>query len=228
MSITPMNVLGPGVRKREVHASRPAFDVNRIRQDFPILNQRIHGEPLSYLDNAATTQKPRAVLEALQHYYACDNANVHRAVHLLSERATEAYEAARIKVQKFIGANCLREVIFTRGCTEAINLVANSYGRRHVGPGDEVVVTTMEHHSNIVPWQLLCQEKGARLRVVPITDAGELRLEELERLLTDRVKMLALAHVSNALGTINPVKDIIDLAHSRRIPVLLDGAQAVA
>jgi len=204
----------------------PALDVGRVREEFPILGQKIHGKPLVYLDNAATTQKPQAVLDRLRHYYEAENANIHRAVHLLGERATEAYEAARIKVQKFLGAACLREVIFTRGCTEAINLVAHSYGRKHVGAGDEVVITWMEHHSNIVPWQLLCQEKGAHLRVVPITDAGELRLEELDRLLTPRVKLLALCHVSNSLGTLNPVKEIIARAHRRGIPVLVDGAQA--
>jgi cysteine desulfurase/selenocysteine lyase len=203
------------------------LDVERLRRDFPILHQKVHGKPFVYLDNAATSQKSRAVLDTVRRYYEHDNANVHRAVHALSERATEAYEAARLKVQRFLGANCLREIVFTRSCTEAINLVANSYGRKHVGPGDEVLVTWMEHHSNIVPWQLLCQEKGARLHVVPINDSGELLLDELERLLTPRTKLLALAHVSNALGTINPVKEIIDLAHRRGVAVLLDGAQAV-
>jgi cysteine desulfurase/selenocysteine lyase len=200
--------------------------VARVRQDFPILTQKIHGKPLVYLDNAATTQKPRAVLERLRRYYEEENANIHRAVHWLGERATEAYEAARVVVQKFLGASCLREVVFTKGCTEAINLVASSFGRQKVGPGDEVLVTWMEHHSNIVPWQLLCQEKGAHLRVVPITDAGELRLDELDRLLTPRVKILSLCHVSNSLGTINPVKEIIAHAHRRGIVVLVDGAQA--
>ncbi len=222
-----MSVLPPAVTLPTPQATSAALDVERLRRDFPILAEQVHGKPLVYLDNSATAQKPCAVLDAVRRYYEHDNANVHRAVHVLSERATEDYEAARVKVQKFLGANCLREVIFTRGCTEAINLVASTFGRKHVGPGDEVVVTAMEHHSNIVPWQMLCQEKGARLRVVPINDTGELRLEELERLLTPRVKMLALVHVSNALGTINPVKDIIDVAHSRGIPVLVDGAQAV-
>jgi cysteine desulfurase / selenocysteine lyase len=205
----------------------PPLGLGRVREDFPILGQKVHGKPLVYLDNAATTQKPQPVLDRLRHFYETENANVHRAVHLLSERATEAYEAARIKVQKFLGAPCLREVIFTKGCTEAINLVAHSFGRKHVAAGDEVLVTWMEHHSNIVPWQLLCQDTGAHLRVVPITDAGELRLDELERLLTPRVKMLALCHVSNALGTVNPVKEIIALAHRRGIPVLVDGAQGI-
>jgi cysteine desulfurase/selenocysteine lyase len=204
----------------------PALDGWRIREDFPILGTRIHGKPLVYLDNAATTQKPQTVLDRLNQFYTSENANIHRAVHLLAERATEAYDAARVKVQKFLGANCLREIIFTKGCTEAINLVAHSYGRKRVEAGDEVLVTWMEHHSNIVPWQLLCQEKGAHLRVVPINDAGELRLEELDRLLTPRVKILAICHVSNSLGTINPVKEIIALAHRHGIPVLVDGAQS--
>jgi cysteine desulfurase/selenocysteine lyase len=210
-------------------ASRPAgprLDVARLRQDFPILRQKVHGKPLVYLDNAATSQKPRLVLETLRRYYEADNANVHRAVHVLAERATEAYEEARLKAQRFVGASCLREIIFTKGCTEGINLVAQSFGRSRVKAGDEVLVTWMEHHSNIVPWQLLCQEKGARLRVVPINDAGELDLDELDRLLTSQTRLLAIAHVSNALGTINPIKEIVALAHQRGVPVLVDGAQA--
>jgi cysteine desulfurase / selenocysteine lyase len=203
------------------------FDARRLREDFPILHQTVHGKPLVYLDNAATSQKPRLVLDELRHYYEHDNANVHRGVHTLSERATEAYEAARLKVQHFLHAPCLRDIIFTKGCTEAINLVAHSFGRKHVQPGDEILITWMEHHSNIVPWQLLCQERGAQLRVVPINDAGELRLDELDRLLSPRTRLLALAHVSNALGTINPVKDIITRAHKLGCAVLVDGAQAV-
>jgi cysteine desulfurase/selenocysteine lyase len=212
----------------ELHA-RPAqaLDVERLREDFPILREPIHGKPLIYFDNAATTQKPQAVLDCLRYYWEHDNANVHRGVHLLSERATEAYEAARLKVQKFINAPCLREVIFTKGCTEAINLVASSFGRRHLQPGDEVLISEMEHHSNIVPWQMICQERGARVRAVPVTDAGELRMDELARLLSPRTKIVAIAHVSNSLGTINPVKKIIEHAHALGIPVLLDGAQAV-
>jgi cysteine desulfurase/selenocysteine lyase len=206
---------------------QPRFDVERVREDFPILERQVHGKPLAYLDNAATAQKPRIVLDTLRTYYETYNANVHRGVHQLSEQATEAYEAARIKAQKFLGAHCLREVIFTKGCTEAINLVASSFGRLRVREGDEILITWMEHHSNIVPWQLLCQERKAHLRVVPITGAGELRLDELERLLTPRTKLLALAHVSNSLGTVNPVKEIIALAHGRKVPVLVDGAQAV-
>jgi cysteine desulfurase/selenocysteine lyase len=204
------------------------FDPYALRDEFPILRQMVHGKPLVYLDNAATTQKPRAVLDVLRRYFEEDNSNVHRGVHTLSERATRAYEEARVKVQRFLGAREAREVLFVRGTTEAINLVAQSYGRVHVGAGDEVLITHMEHHSNIVPWQLLCEEKGATLRVVPITDTGELILEEFERLLGPRTKLVAVVHVSNTLGTVNPVKQIIALAHCRGVPVLLDGAQAVA
>ena len=188
------------------------LDVKRLREDFPILHTTARGRPLVYLDNAATTQKPRAVIDAMVRYYERDNANVHRGVHELSERATLAYEAARAKVRRLLNAREDREIVFVRGTTEAINLVAQSFGRSRVGPGDEVLVTGMEHHSNIVPWQLLCQERGARLRVLPIDDAGE----------------LALVHVSNALGTVNPVRDIVAAAHARGVPVLVDGAQAVA
>jgi cysteine desulfurase / selenocysteine lyase len=208
-------------------AGRP-LDVERVRQDFPILHQKIHGKPLIYLDNAASTQKPRLVLDELRHYYENDHANVHRGVHVLSERATEAYEQARLKVQRFLHAPCLRDIIFTKGCTEAINLVASSFGRKYVQPGDEIVITWMEHHSNIVPWQLLSQERGARLHVVPITDTGELRLDELNRLLSPRTRILSLVHVSNALGTVNPIKAIIAAAHQLGIAVLVDGAQAIS
>ena len=211
-------------------STRPltAFDVQRVRRDFPILNQKIHGKPLVYLDNAATTQKPQAVIDAMVRSYAEDNANIHRGVHLLSERATQAYELAREKVQHFLNAAHSREIIFVRGTTEAINLVAATYGRAHVGKGDEVLITEMEHHSNIVPWQLLCEEKGAHLKVLPITDEGELRIDLLDGLLTDRTKIVAVNHVSNSLGTINPIKTIVEKAHQRGIPVLVDGAQAVA
>ncbi|MBI2817774.1 MAG: cysteine desulfurase [Acidobacteria bacterium] len=202
------------------------FDVDRIRLDFPILNQQVHGKPLVYLDNAATSQKPRAVLEALRRFYIADCANVHRAVHLLSERATTAYEGARKKIQKFLGAADEREIIFVRGTTEAINLVAHSFGKKFINAGDEIVITTMEHHSNIVPWQILCEDKKAVLKVAPINDAGELIVPELEKLLSPRTKLLSMPHVSNALGTINPVREIIAMAHSRNIPVLLDGAQS--
>jgi cysteine desulfurase/selenocysteine lyase len=204
------------------------FDVHRVRKDFPILHQLVHGKPLVYFDNAASTQKPRQVIEALRDYYERDHANVHRGVHELSERATKAFEEARIKVQKFLGAGCLREIIFTRGTTEAVNLVAHTFGRINVHPGDEIVLTAMEHHSNIVPWQMVCQEKQANLRVVPVTEEGELRMDEFERLLGPLTKLVAVTHVSNALGTINPLKEIIALAHLRGIPVFVDGAQAVA
>jgi len=203
-----------------------ALDMARIREDFPILKQRVHGRPLVYLDNAATTQKPQAVIDALSRYYMTDNSNVHRGLHQLSERATEAYEGARRKVQRFINAADVREIIFVRGSTEGINLVAQSYGRANLRAGDEILITAMEHHSNIVPWQLICAEKGARLRVAPINDDGELLVEEYERLLTARTKLVAVAHVSNALGTVNPIRRLIELAHRQNIAVLVDGAQA--
>ncbi len=209
-------------------ALRQAFDVEKVRRDFPILNQRIHGKALVYLDNAATTQKPQAVIDAMVRSYAEDNANIHRGVHLLSERATRAYEEARGKIQKFLNARESREIIFVRGTTEAINLVAQTFGRVNIGKGDEVLITEMEHHSNIVPWQLVCEEKGAQLKVVPITDEGELRMDLFDGLLTDRTKIVAVAHVSNSLGTVNPIAAIVEKAHARGIPVLVDGAQAVA
>jgi cysteine desulfurase/selenocysteine lyase len=202
------------------------FDVARVRADFPILTERVHGKPLVYFDNAATSQKPRAVIDAEQHFYQSLCSNVHRGVHDLSERATQAYEATRVKLQRFLNAAESREVIFVRGTTEAINLVASTYGRKNVGAGDEVLISGMEHHSNIVPWQMLCEEKGAGLRVAPISDRGELILEEFEKLLGPRTKLVAVTHVSNVLGTINPVREIIAMAHRRNIPVLLDGAQA--
>jgi len=204
------------------------FDVQQARRDFPILSQKIHGKPLVYLDNAATTQKPQAVIDAMVRSYAEDNANIHRGVHLLSERATQAYELAREKAQRFLNAASSREIVFVRGTTEAINLVAQTYGRTHVRQGDEVLITEMEHHSNIVPWQLLCEEKGAQLKVLPITDEGELRMDLLDGLLTGRTKIVAVNHVSNSLGTINPIKTIVERAHTRGVPVLVDGAQAVA
>ena len=202
------------------------FDVARVRAEFPILTERVHGKPLVYFDNAATSQKPRAVIDAEQHFYQSLCSNVHRGVHDLSERATQAYEATRVKLQRFLNAAESREVIFVRGTTEAINLVASTYGRKNVAPGDEVLISGMEHHSNIVPWQMLCEEKSARLRVAPISDRGELILEEFEKLLGPRTKLVAVTHVSNVLGTINPVREIIAMAHRRNIPVLLDGAQA--
>jgi cysteine desulfurase/selenocysteine lyase len=204
----------------------PAFDAQNIRRDFPVLNQKVHGKPLVYLDNAATTQKPLAVIEAIANYYRHDNSNIHRGVHTLSERATEAYEKVRVAAQKFLNAADSKEIIFVRGTTEAINLVAQTYGRKNVGSGDEVLITALEHHSNIVPWQLLCEEKGARLRVAPINDRGELLLDEFEKLLGARTKIVAVGHLSNALGTINPIREIVRMAHARNIPVLVDGAQA--
>lgn len=211
----------------EIHAPR-AFDVQKVRKDFPVLNQKVHSKPLVYLDNAATTQKPLAVMEAIENYYRHDNSNIHRGVHALSERATEAYEAVRVAAQKFLNAADSKEIIFVRGTTEGINLVAQSYGRKNVGAGHEVLITAMEHHSNIVPWQLLCEEKGAKLKVAPINDRGELILEDFEKLLGPKTKIVAVGHLSNALGTINPVREIVRMAHARGIPVLVDGAQAVA
>jgi cysteine desulfurase/selenocysteine lyase len=204
-----------------------AFDVESVRADFPILEQTVHGKPLVYLDNAATSQKPRAVIDAISHYYEGTNANIHRAVHHLSEQATGEYEAARIIAQKFINAASPTEIIFVRGTTEGINLVAQTFGRANIHAGDEVVVTDMEHHSDIVPWQLLCEDRSAKLRVVPINDRGELILEEYDKLLGPKTKLVCVTHVSNALGTVNPVREIIATAHSRGIPVLVDGAQAV-
>jgi cysteine desulfurase/selenocysteine lyase len=203
-----------------------AFDVQKVRKDFPVLDQKVHGKHLVYLDNAATTQKPLAVMEAIESYYLHDNSNIHRGVHALSERATEAYEAVRVAAQKFLNAADSKEIIFVRGTTEGINLVAQTYGRKNVGPGDEVVITAMEHHSNIVPWQLLCEEKGAKLRVAPINERGELLLEEFEKLLGPKTKIVAVGHLSNALGTINPVREIVRMAHAHGIPVVVDGAQA--
>jgi len=204
------------------------LDVARIREDFPILQTKVHGKPLVYLDNAATTQKPRQVIEALVRYHSSQNSNVHRGVHYLSQVASEAYEGARAKIGRFINAASIREIVFVRGATEAINLVASTYGRRYVREGDEILISAMEHHSNIVPWQLLCSEKGARLRVIPMNDEGELLLEEYAALLTERTRLVGVVHMSNALGTINPVKKMIEIAHQRGIPVLVDAAQSIA
>ena len=202
------------------------FDVDRIRQDFPALNQTVHGQPLAYLDNAASAQRPAAVIDAISTYYAKDHANVHRGVHTLSQRATDAYEAARQKVQQFINAASTREIVFTSGTTDSINLLAYAL-EDGIKSGDEIVLSRMEHHSNIVPWQLLCERTGAVLKVVPINEHGELELEAYLSLIRPRTCLVALAHVSNALGTINPVADIITAAHEHNVPVLLDGAQAV-
>ena len=204
-----------------------SLDVTKIRQDFPILAQTVHGKPLVYLDNAASAQKPKAVLDALRQVYERDYANVHRGVHSLSQRATDLFEGAREKVRAFINAHDAKEIIFVRGTTEAINLVAQSYGRSKLGPGDEILITAMEHHSNIVPWQILCQQTGAVLKIAPINLAGELIMEDFEALLSDKTRLVSVAHMSNALGSINPVKRIIELAHAQGISVLVDGAQAI-
>jgi cysteine desulfurase/selenocysteine lyase len=204
-----------------------AIDAGRIRRDFPALHQKVYGKPLVYLDNAATTQKPQSVIDALVGFYSRDCANIHRGVHLLSERATRAYEDTRAKVRHFIHAADEKEIIFVRGATEGINLVAQSFARPRVGAGDEILISAMEHHSNIVPWQILCEGTGAHLRIIPMNQRGELLMGEYEKLLGPRTRLVAVAHVSNALGTINPVQRIIEQAHRRNIPVLLDGAQAV-
>ncbi|HLE33320.1 MAG TPA: cysteine desulfurase [Bacteroidota bacterium] len=203
-------------------------DLPGLRRDFPALGQSVKGKPLVYLDNAATTQKPIQVIEAVSRYYRMDNANIHRGVHELSERATAAYESVREKVKRFINAAETREIVFVRGTTEGINLVAQTFGRSKVRQGDEVLISGLEHHSNIVPWQMLCGEKGASLKVAPINDAGEIIQDEFEKLLTKRTRIVAVGHVSNALGTVNPIKAMIAAAHSRGIPVLIDGAQAMA
>ena len=208
-------------------SSNAELDVQAIRAEFPILGLTVRGKPLVYLDNAATSQKPRFVLDAITRYYEEENANIHRGVHYLSERATTDYENVRARAQRFLNAAKSSEIIFVRGTTEGINLVAQTYGRTQVGPGDEVLITAMEHHSNIVPWQMLCAEKGAKLRVAPINDRGELRVDEFENLLGPRTKIAAFTHVSNALGSVNPVRRLTQMAHRRHIPVLIDGAQAV-
>ncbi|HHM04395.1 MAG TPA: cysteine desulfurase [Gammaproteobacteria bacterium] len=203
------------------------YDVTRLREDFPILHQSVHGQPLVYLDNGATTQKPVAVIEAMAEYYRKDNANIHRGVHTLSQRATDAFEDAREKVRRFINAESDKEIIFVRSATEAINLVAQSYARPRLQAGDEILITEMEHHANIVPWQMVCEQTGARLQVVPINDKGELVLDDFHRLLSPRTRLVAVVQVSNSLGTVNPVAEIIEAAHAMAVPVLVDGAQAV-
>ena len=209
-------------------AELPAFDIDAVRADFPILQETIHGKPLVYMDNAATTQKPVQVITAVDEYYRHYNSNIHRGVHTLSEKATAAYEGARKKIQTFINAASTKEIIFTRGTTESINLVTQSYGRSTLKPGDEIIISEMEHHSNIVPWQLLCEQTGAVLKIIPINDDGELIMEEYGKLLNAKTRIVAIVHISNALGTINPVKKIIDMAHAHNAVVLVDGAQAVA
>jgi cysteine desulfurase/selenocysteine lyase len=207
-------------------ATSAPFDVARVRADFPILRRKVRGKPLVYLDNAATTQKPQAVLDALTHYYTDINANVHRGVHELSGLATDAYEGAREKIRAFFNARSVQEIVYTRNATESINLVAYAFVRPALAAGDEVLITAMEHHSNIVPWQLVCEERGARLRVAPIDDRGALILDELDRLIGPQTKIVSVAHMSNALGTINPVAEIVAMAHARGVPVLIDGSQA--
>jgi len=202
------------------------YDVQRVREDFPILHRPVHGKRLVYLDNANTTQKPQAVLDAIHTYYATQNANIHRASHWLGEQATQAYEGARRTVATFLHARQPEEIVFTRNATESINLVAQTFGRANIGPGDEVLVSAMEHHANIVPWQMICAEKGATLKVIPITDSGELRMDEYARLLSPRTKIVGIVHMSNALGTVNPIKSMIDMAHAQGIPVLVDAAQS--
>lgn len=203
-----------------------AFDVQAVRRDFPVLHQTIHGHPLAYLDNAASSQRPQSVIDAVRHYEEHDHANVHRGVHTLSQRATDAYEGAREKLRSFINAESTEEIVFVRGTTEAINLVAQSYGRSQLQAGDEILISTMEHHSNIVPWQLLAEQTGVRLKVIPINQRGELEFDTVDELLGGRTRLLSIVHISNALGTINPVKTLIGKAHARGIPVLLDAAQA--
>ncbi len=206
--------------------ARRGLDAERLRRDFPILERLVNGRPLVYLDNAATAQKPAAVIDAVKHYYETSNANIHRGVHTLSVEATEAYERARVKVQRFLGARRPEEIVFVRSATEAINLVAQAWARPKLARGDEILISHLEHHSNIVPWQLVCGETGAVLRVAPIDDRGGLRLDEFERLLGPRTRIVAIAHVSNALGTVNPVREIVESAHRQGVPVLVDGAQA--
>jgi cysteine desulfurase/selenocysteine lyase len=212
--------------KTTVLSKTAIYDVERVRAEFPILQERIHGKPLIYLDNANTTQKPRRVLEAIQRFYTQQNANIHRATHLLSERATAAYDEAREKVRRFLNARTFEEIVFVRNATEGVNLIAQTFGRRFVGEGDEILISAMEHHANIVPWQMLCEEKGAKLRVIPITAEGDLVLEDAEKLIGPRTKLVGIVHMSNVIGTINPVEELIRIAHAKGVPVLVDGAQS--
>jgi cysteine desulfurase/selenocysteine lyase len=227
VAIAPSYEFRPEVVPNLPSAPRP-FDANAVKADFPILQERVHGRPLVWLDNAATTQKPQAVIDRLTHFYAHENSNVHRAAHSLAARATDAYEAARDKVSRFLKAPSAKEIVWVRGTTEAINLVAQSWGRRNVGQGDEIVITWLEHHANIVPWQQLAAEKGARLRVAPVNDRGEVVLEEYEKLLGPRTRIVSFTHVSNALGTITPAREMVAMAHRHGARVLVDGAQAVS
>ncbi len=219
---------GPAAVPQASASAHPPFDVNAVRRDFPILQERVNGRPLVWFDNAATTQKPQAVIARLSHFYEHENSNIHRAAHELAARATDAYECARETVRRFIGASSTEEIVFVRGTTEAINLVAKSWGAKHVGPGDEIIVSHLEHHANIVPWQQLAAEKGAKIRVIPVDDSGQVLLEDYQRLLSDKTKIVAVTQVSNALGTVVPVKEIVDLAHRAGARALVDGAQSVS
>jgi cysteine desulfurase / selenocysteine lyase len=225
VAVEPLNA---NTRAVPLNLSSSGFDVQAVRRDFPILQERVHGKPLIWLDNAATTQKPQNVIDRLSHFYAQENSNIHRAAHELAARATDAYEAAREKVRRFINAPTVREIIFVRGATEGINLVAQSWGRQHIQKDDEIVITWLEHHANIVPWQMLCAEKGAKLRVVPVDNTGQVLLEEYQRLLGQKTRLVAFAQVSNALGTVTPAQEMIEMAHRYGAKVLLDGAQAVS
>lgn len=223
----PLTMEHPASRATLARGEAARFDVERVRRDFPNLHVQVHGRPLVYLDNAASTHKPAAVIERLDRFYSEEYSNVHRGVHMLSQIATMEFEGARERVRRFLGAESEKEIIFTRGTTEAINLVANAFARTRLGEGDEVLISTIEHHSNIVPWQMACEATGAKLRVIPITDEGEIIFEEFEKLLSPRTKIVSIVHVSNALGTVNPVKRIIDAAHAIGVPVLVDGAQSI-
>ena len=209
-----------------IEPKKISFDVEKIREDFPILREKIYGKPLIYLDNAATAQKPRSVIDITNRYYAEWNSNIHRGVHYLSQKSTDEYESVRETVRKFLNAPRLEEIIFLRGCTEAVNLVASSWGRKNISEGDEIIISEMEHHSNIVPWQMLCEEKNAKLLVVPIDDNGDLIVEEYEKLFSPRTKFVSLVHISNSLGTVNPIKKLVEIARSHGAPVMIDGAQA--
>ncbi|HED08004.1 MAG TPA: cysteine desulfurase [Ignavibacteria bacterium] len=211
----------------KTNTNEKVFDIEKIRNDFPILKQLVHNKPLCYLDNAATTQKPQIVIDTINNFYSTINSNIHRGVHSLSEKSTQAYENARAKIKDFINAKSDKEIIFTSGTTASINLVAQTFGRKYVSDGDEIIVTRMEHHSNIVPWQLLCDEKNAKLKVLQINNKGELLLDDLKDLISEKTKLITVVHVSNTLGTINPVKEIIKIAHQNNVPVLLDAAQSI-
>jgi cysteine desulfurase/selenocysteine lyase len=215
-------------RERETESVKEIFNAEKIRLDFPVLSETAYGKPLAYFDNAATSQKPRAVIYCLNDYYSHYNANIHRGVHFLSQKASQAFDDVRVKIQHFINASSEREIIFTRGTTESINLVASTFGRKFIGAGDEIIITAMEHHSNIVPWQMLCEEKQAKLKVIPMTDSGELCMDQLNDLITEKTKLISVVHTSNSLGTINPVKEMIQIAHQHGVPVLIDAAQSIA